>query len=203
MLDHPHDPIVAAMIRDGMSHRAVAAKTGIPISTVGKIAKRTGARRTDGELRGGPRVYGHIDHARRHRALPRETCVNCTKRLPTHLLASGWCATCLRTPPLTRTKVDALAQSFCESLVEPHCKASALVFAAALLLPGKVWPESIQAIVGESQAVQDAIRRYTDQGFFSKDGHLCLEECPDDATDILFSLALMCGAGLVHRHESE
>jgi len=197
----PHllETLIAGMIRDGVSHRAVAAETGVPKSTVGKIASRTNARRTDGELRGGPRVRGCVDRARRHRSTRRTTCIGCSAMLPTRKLAGGWCVPCLYAPPLTHEKVEALADELFDA-EDGNDRSAALVFAAAHLLPaGDVRPDTIRAIVGNDPLINAAIDQYVEQGFFSSEGWLCLEECEDAHIEILYCLVILCGAGKVRR----
>jgi hypothetical protein len=190
---------VAQMIQRGMTHRKIAAAMGIPVASVGNLARKAGAKRT-GERRGGSRVWGRINRLRVHQSTGR--CAQCARGFDPTDIAGGFCAACLREAPLTVLKVRALASSF-DILDTDAARASAIVFAAALLLPGgKVTGQSIRALLGYDRRMQAAIDRFVQQGFFSADGHLCLEECPDDQADILFSMAIMCGAGEIVRLSS-
>jgi hypothetical protein len=62
---------IAALIAEGKTHRAISAMLSIPVASIGKIASRLSAKRETGDLRGGPRVKGRINHNRKHQALKR------------------------------------------------------------------------------------------------------------------------------------
>ena len=61
---------VGELIAEGKSHRWIAEAFGMPIGSVGNIAKRIGAKRTKGDRSGGKRVKGVVNTGRKHRRLP-------------------------------------------------------------------------------------------------------------------------------------
>lgn len=61
---------VGELIAEGKSHRWIAEAFGMPIGSVGNIAKRIGAKRTKGDRSGGKRVKGVVNTGRKHKRLP-------------------------------------------------------------------------------------------------------------------------------------